>query len=203
MSLVHRLTMALVALIMVAPVLAIADEPETPNFRNVRWYDHMDVVKERELAKFLEYRDHEINVAVRPPKPWKTEHLYYEDTLLDKRVRVLYRFDNDCELLYRADYIFDMVLSDGDTYALINAVEDKYGVELNTSTINGDIYSSGRLDEETTINFNQSGLLHHHTNNTVIYYQTSNFHWMIGWGEGAEPNCVEKVEALNELQEKL
>jgi hypothetical protein len=173
------------------------------NFRNMQWYDTIDSVKEREKSPFVEYKIQEINVAVNPPVPWKTEHLYFKDTLLGEPVLILYRFDIDCKQLYEGGYIFSKILDDYLVYRLIGAIEDKYKVELNARILDKKIYAGGKLNKDTKVYIQQNGRLHFHTKNTVIWYETNNYSWMSGWKKGAEPMCLEKDKALDRLKNKL
>lgn len=182
---------------------AYGDDQSQPHFRNVRWYDTIDVVRKKETSPFVEYRHEELNIAVDPPKPWKVEHLYYKDALLGRPVLILYRFDLNCKQLYEGGYIFDEILDDRAIYQLVAAIEDKYKIKLNTEFINEELFSGGKLNEDTSVQINQGGRLHFHSDKSVIYYQTNNFHWLGGWKEGTEPTCREKDSELERLQEKL
>lgn len=191
-------------LISVLPFAAYGQgSDEEPNFRNAQWYDTLDEVKESETAKFVEHRTQEMNIAVDPPKPWRTEHLYYEDSLLGERVLILYRFDLDCKQLYEAGYIFDRILDDHSLGRLIEAIQEKHGVALSIFAPNDGFFASGRLNESTSVQVNRDGLMHFHTNRTVVYFQTTNFHWLDGWSEGTAPTCPEKARQLQELKEKI
>ena len=187
------------------PVTASEEQQQEPHFRNVRWYDTLTHVKEAETARFLEHRKQETNVAVTSPKPWPVEHLYYEDYLLDKHVLILYRFDLECRQLFEAGYIFDEVLDDVSLFKIIDAIQVKYDVELQTATFEKPKFftATGDLNDETKIVINQYGRLHFHNNNTVVYFETTNYSWLGGWVEGTEPKCPEKTETLRKLQEKL
>ena len=166
------------------------------HFRNARWYDSIDRVKEKEKAQFVEYRKQELNVAVDPPKPWKVEHLYYKDTLLGKPVLVLYRFDLDCKQLYQGEYIFDEILDDRELFQLVAAIEDKYKIELAYKFYpdDGAEFWSGKLNESTSVSINKDGHLHFYTNNSVIYFRTN---------KGTEPACPDKSRQHELLKEKL
>lgn len=174
-----------------------------PDFRNARWYDSLQEVKSAETAKLIEHRTQEVNVAVDPPKPWPVEHLYFKGSVLGKEVRILYRFDLDCKQLYEAGYVFDEILNSRELGKLIDAIEDKYNVALDISTPSDSFFASGKLTERTRVQINRDGRLHFHTNETVVYFQSTNFHWMSGWTEGTEPTCAEKTRKAQELKKKL
>ncbi len=174
-----------------------------PHFRNARWYDSIDRVKAKEKSQFVEYRKEELNVAVDPPKPWKVEHLYYKDTLLGKPVLVLYRFDLDCRQLGVGEYIFYEILEDREIYKLVDAIENKYKIELNTRYLNKKMFSNGKLNEATYVNISQYGHLHFYTKNSIISFRTNNYNYFLGWKKGTEPTCPEKSRKRELLKEKL
>lgn len=165
------------------PALFASDLNSDPDFRNVRWYDTIEEVKRSETANLIEHRTKEMNAAVDPPEPWRVEHLYFEGSLLGKDVRILYRFDLDCKQLYEAGYIFNEILNSRSLGKLIEAIEDKYDVSLKISTPSDSFFASGKLNERTIVQINRDGRMHFHTNATVVYFQTTNFHWLAGWLE--------------------
>ena len=174
-----------------------------PDFRAFQWYSTLEQVRKEETAAFLEYRAEELNIAVSPPKPWKTEHLYFRDTLLNKPVRILYRFDIGCQKLFEASYIFDEILNERDLTYLIEAIETKYEVKLKIDSTEDGIYAGVNVTPRTAVLISQKGMLHFHANVTVVTYQTTNYHWLGGWNPGTAPTCEKRKAILKGLQEHL
>ena len=183
--------------------MTLSSEPDNWNFRGFHWYETLSTVKMRESARFLEHRHQEFNVAVRPAKPWKVQHLYFEDELLGEPVTLLYRFDLNCNQLYKAEYIFSRVLDGHTINKLVKAIKVKHGIELEEEYSNDMYLASGTLADGTHVQILGLGQLHFHRGKTILYYQTKEYRGMWGWADGAEPVCEASLAEQESLIEKL
>jgi len=183
------------------PSAAYCEEFAT-HFREVRWYDTINVVREKETSPFVEYRQEESNIAVDPPTPFQTEHLYYADTLLGKPVLVHYKFDLDCKQLFEGGYIFEEILNSRAIDKLIRTIEHKYAISMKDQILDNKHFSYGNLNNSTKVGILEFGRLHYQTNKTIIYFRSTNAH-MNGWREGKKPECSARMREVQELHEKL